>query len=382
MTGGAEDDFERLLKHYSNLKDKYELYCLIPNGPRAEKYSDYCNETYYYRVGWFPLLYSGLINYIKFFIKFFIQYGNIKKIINNHGIDIVVFNVSVLIWPVLIFSRKKIISIVFIRETIKPDFLRKFIFKYLYKRVDYFIAVSKSNAIDYIEKTKKNNICTVFSSIEFKEYQATLTTRNDIEEINGYDISETFNTKSIKILNIGPICKIKNQDLIIEALNVLKTNNSDFSFTFYNIGFINKKDKYVVKLMNKVIKYGLAEKCIFLNELDRLIVYDIMKNIDVVIISSINEGFPLVIPEAFMMKIPLISTKVGGVCDILTDSHNSILIDRNPNLLAEAILRLSSDAEFRNKLINNAHNDFLKIFIFENNIEIIDNIIDECIKKI
>ena len=64
------------------------------------------------------------------------------------------------------------------------------------------------------------------------------------------------------------------------------------------------------------------------------------------VLSSNYEGLPLVILEAMAAGLPIISTNVGGVKDIVTD--NGILVEPNcQEALSKAIMSLADDVKLR-----------------------------------
>lgn len=61
---------------------------------------------------------------------------------------------------------------------------------------------------------------------------------------------------------------------------------------------------------------------------------------DLLVLSSSNEGLPVVIMEALAAGVPVVSTAVGGVPHLITDGHNGLLTPAgDPRALARAILR-------------------------------------------
>ena len=61
------------------------------------------------------------------------------------------------------------------------------------------------------------------------------------------------------------------------------------------------------------------------------------------LITSKNEGFGMVIAEAGFFGVPSLSTDVGGVREFIEDGVNGILVQANPFDIASNIMTLSSD---------------------------------------
>ena len=72
----------------------------------------------------------------------------------------------------------------------------------------------------------------------------------------------------------------------------------------------------------------------------------IMKSSKVMVMTSIMEGTPMCILEAQALGIPVVSTPVGGIVDVITDGENGFLSNED-SVLAERIISLvSSEALF------------------------------------
>ena len=82
------------------------------------------------------------------------------------------------------------------------------------------------------------------------------------------------------------------------------------------------------------------------------------QDINLIIMTSSLEGLPMVILEAFSLGIPVISTPVGGVPEIVFDGYNGYLIDENPIVIGEKIAYLSTNSSLMDELSRNAFSSF------------------------
>ncbi len=85
------------------------------------------------------------------------------------------------------------------------------------------------------------------------------------------------------------------------------------------------------------------------------------------------EGFPIVLLEAMMFSLPVISTKWRGIPEIVEDSQTGILLDpRDPEQLADALQTLLADSHLCQVMGNNGRARFLEKFTakqFQENME-------------
>ena len=70
-----------------------------------------------------------------------------------------------------------------------------------------------------------------------------------------------------------------------------------------------------------------------------------MAGCDVIISSSISEGFPLVLCEALALGKPVIATRCTGNQDVLQDGRFGLLVDNTEEGLTEGMRRVLSDPE-------------------------------------
>jgi glycosyltransferase involved in cell wall biosynthesis len=84
---------------------------------------------------------------------------------------------------------------------------------------------------------------------------------------------------------------------------------------------------------------------------------------DVVALTSRNEGTPVALIEALAAGIPVVATAVGGVPDVVRDNQTGLLVSPGePMSLANALYRVASDDELRRRLGANGREDMARRF--------------------
>jgi len=72
---------------------------------------------------------------------------------------------------------------------------------------------------------------------------------------------------------------------------------------------------------------------------------------DVIVMSSIKEGLPVVLLEALALAKPVVATRVGGVPEVIKDKETGLLVSpRDPEELAQAILYVVRNPNWASKL--------------------------------
>ncbi len=89
--------------------------------------------------------------------------------------------------------------------------------------------------------------------------------------------------------------------------------------------------------------------------------YAIMGGFDVLVLTSIFEGQPHVLIEAFSLKIPVVATAVDGVVDLIKNDETGFLVPvHSPQKLAECIEKIIDDESIREKISQNAYDFYVK----------------------
>ena len=90
---------------------------------------------------------------------------------------------------------------------------------------------------------------------------------------------------------------------------------------------------------------------------------EVLNTFDIYTLPSLWEGLPIGMLEAMAMRKAVIATPVDGSKEAIREGQNGMLVPcKNPEALAEAILRLHHSKEMRNVLGENARDTVEKIF--------------------
>ncbi len=156
--------------------------------------------------------------------------------------------------------------------------------------------------------------------------------------------------KTINILFIGSIGERKGLYVILESIiNSTFLQKPIFQFNFIGGGIFKKDFEHVVDSFKG---YNIRNVH-FHGKLIGDDKYEYFRKADIFILPSYAEGLPIAILEAMASYLPVISTKVGGIPDLIK-SQNGILINSGDSkALSEAILTLANDSELRKRIGQN-----------------------------
>ncbi|NQU77790.1 glycosyltransferase [Candidatus Falkowbacteria bacterium] len=141
--------------------------------------------------------------------------------------------------------------------------------------------------------------------------------------------------KKYDLVFAGRLAKNKNVEMIIKAVKILKDRGKDVKCVIVGDGPEAESYKLLVK------RYKL-EGCIdFLGWLPGIEdVAKIYNQSRIFVMPSLNEGGPRVCLEAMACGVPVVTTRVGIMLDIIKEGENGYFCDWTPNDMAEKILKI------------------------------------------
>jgi glycosyltransferase involved in cell wall biosynthesis len=88
--------------------------------------------------------------------------------------------------------------------------------------------------------------------------------------------------------------------------------------------------------------------------------------LDIVCLTSFNEGTPVSLIEAQAANKPIVSTRVGGIADIVVEGETALLADiRDTEQFCQHLLRLVEDDALRQTLGQNSHKHVIEKFSYQ-----------------
>lgn len=142
-----------------------------------------------------------------------------------------------------------------------------------------------------------------------------------------------------KLLFLSNLIETKGVYFLLDALKILQVNGVKFHCNFVGgEGDISSKE-----FIDKVESMNLRESVTYLGRMYDNDKYSIFELSDIFIFPTHyhNECFPLVLLEAMMFELPVISTDEGGIADIVEHNETGIIVNNgNTNDLAQGIKKL------------------------------------------
>jgi lipopolysaccharide heptosyltransferase II len=156
-----------------------------------------------------------------------------------------------------------------------------------------------------------------------------------------FDLDKKKKKERFIIANIARITPLKGHVFFLQAIRHAKTKIPNLEV--WLIGSSSKKKRYKAELDVLVEKYGLQDSVKFLGMRDDI--PKLLQQIDLVVLSTTTpEGFGRVLIEAGASGVPVISTRVGGIPDVIDHEQEGLLVSpRDPIEMSDAIVRVLQD---------------------------------------
>jgi len=139
-----------------------------------------------------------------------------------------------------------------------------------------------------------------------------------------------------RIGSIGRMHRNKGYDVLLEAAARLKARGLEFRLTLAGDG------PELAALKTQAASLGLADIVDFPGWMDSPV--DVLKTLDIFVLSSRIEPFGLVVIEAMAFGTPVVATNIDGPADILDGGQLGHLAPKNdPDALADAIAATLAD---------------------------------------
>src|SRR6185503_18340118 len=159
--------------------------------------------------------------------------------------------------------------------------------------------------------------------------------------------------ETVAIGIIGRLVPVKNHSLFLKGLKYV-LNNTNVKVKAFIIGDGESRNG-IEQLANQLdIRFSKhtdarhPDPLIFTSW--RTDVDTICAGLDIIALTSLNEGTPVSLIEAQAAGKPIVSTRVGGIADVVIENKTALLSDINDEeAFSKNLLQLVNDGSLRNK---------------------------------
>ena len=208
----------------------------------------------------------------------------------------------------------------------------------IFIHIERYLA-KKSSKIIAISKLQKDELVNIFKIAKDEKFSIVplgfdLQRFNTDKELKRKYFREEFNIKDdeVAIGIVGRLAKIKNHHLFINAINLLKLNK------LVKIrAFIIGDGEELNDLQDLCKKLNLPFNTIVDKVFDKTLCFTSWKKdmdivnagLDIMTLTSFNEGTPVSLIEAQASCLPIVTTNVGGIRDVVYEGKTALISEDN-----------------------------------------------------
>jgi glycosyltransferase involved in cell wall biosynthesis len=190
------------------------------------------------------------------------------------------------------------------------------------------------------------------------------------------------NTRPL-ILSVGRMVEKKGFTYLVEACRLLRDARYDFVCRI-----VGGADQYTETIKRSIEQLNLREfvslhSAVTQEELRRIYEQATVFALPCQVIENGDrDGIPNVLVEAMAMELPVVSTDISGIPELVEHRVNGLLVpQKDAQALASAIKELLDDAELRKRLSRSARETVRRDFDAKQNILALKSLFDSCLNQ-
>ena len=156
----------------------------------------------------------------------------------------------------------------------------------------------------------------------------------------------------VRLLAVGRLVRKKGLDTFVDACAVLRSRGVDFEAVI-----AGESGDHEEQVRARVAASGLEDRVDFLGPLTQTELFEEYQRATVfalpcrVLEDGDRDGIPNVLMEAMACRLPVVTTGVSGITELVRDGENGLIVDPDrPTDLADALHRLIKDPELAGRL--------------------------------
>ena len=170
-------------------------------------------------------------------------------------------------------------------------------------------------------------------------------------DLEAFDMAPSEQREEYHVLSVGRLVEKKGFSVLLDALAELKRRNTRVQATIVGDG--DEREA----LERRVVELGLSDSVVLAGAWDQARVREIMNRATVFCLPCLigedgnRDALPTVLLEALAVGLPVVSTPVTGIPEIVADGRAGELVpERDARATADALERLLGDGDRRREL--------------------------------
>ncbi len=200
--------------------------------------------------------------------------------------------------------------------------------KYLLYRANHIVCVSRFVSSSFLFKYKYK------SSIITPAVDTALFTHDPSVEKNGKVL--------LFVAGLNKADKYKGLNVLLSAIQEIIKEKKDIVLRVVGDGDMRSEYEEIVK------RKGLSKNVVFVGAVYGEELVNEYRNADIFVLPTEKESFGMAVAEAMASGLPVVSTNIGGVSEVVKNNETGYLVEvGNQHALSEKVLELLNDCEKR-----------------------------------
>ena len=160
----------------------------------------------------------------------------------------------------------------------------------------------------------------------------------------------THTGRGTRLLTVGRMASVKGMPVLLDAIKQLRNDHPDLTLTVVGDGPERNDFEQRAKSL------GIEANVDFVGYQSQAEVRERLSNADVFVLPSFAEGVPVVLMEAMAAGVPVVTTRIAGVAELVDDGQSGRLVPPgDQHALADAIDDLLTDPDKRTRFGHAGH---------------------------
>ncbi len=198
------------------------------------------------------------------------------------------------------------------------------------ERSNRIIAVSDFTRRELLQyyKVKENKIRVIHNGVDVEKFQPAHDKRKAKEALG-------FNPNDIAVLSVGRLYARKGLFTLIESMPLVAKKFKNVKFIIAGKGLSNE----FKKLVSYATKLGVKDNIVFTGYFPDKKLPQLYQAADIFAFSTFYENLPFAVLEALSTGLPVVTTNVGGIPEMIESGRNGFLVQpSNARELADRVL--------------------------------------------
>jgi len=249
--------------------------------------------------------------------------------------------------------------------------------------IDYKKFILRKNCLLWLMRRHTPPILTISENTRQRLIRGGLSPENVAVLYNGIDIDHWRRSQAQPILRkelnladndflVGTVARIaydKDFPTFYEVARRVKARMPNVKFVIVGDGCGDELDQAKMDVATR----GLEHVVYFTGHRTDLL--DIYSSFDLFLMTSLTEGLPNTVLEAMAMEVPVVSTEVGGVPELIVSQENGLLCPvGDAEALADAVSTLLQQPQRRQEMVHKSRKRIEEKFNFSRRVRLLEDI--------